>query len=121
MATTQDGHPLTPTTAGGFTLTLKYQVKPGLKPALLAELTTILDLCAREPEFVAAVLNENPERPDELQLFEIWRGTPEGFRRAQGPKPYRRAYLEHSRPLVERVEVSFLQPIGGWGTDLLTR
>ena len=102
-------------------LSLKFKVKPGLKLALLSELKTILDLCAREPEFVTAILNENPNQPDELFLFEIWRGTPEDFARVQGPKPYRQAYLEHSKPLLESVNVEWLAPTQEWGTKLLSR
>ena len=106
---------------GKFTLALKFKVKAGLKLALLGELRTILDLCAREPEFVTAILHENPEKPDEIFVYEIWQGTPAEFQRVQGPKPYRVAYLERSRPLVEHVEVAFLTPAQEWGTRLLTR
>ena len=106
---------------GKFTLALQFKVKPGLKLALLAELHAILDRCAREPEFVTALLHDNPERPDEIFVYEIWRGTPAEFQRVQGPKPYRVAYLRQSRPLVERVEVAFLTPVREWGTRLLAR
>jgi len=102
-----------------FTLSLKFKVKPGLKLALLAELKTILDLCAREPEFITAILHENPEQPDEIFLFELWRGTPDEFMRTQGPKPYRVAYMERSKPLVAGVEVAFLKPTQEWGSALL--
>jgi quinol monooxygenase YgiN len=104
-----------------FTLSLKFKVKPGLKLALLAELKTILDLCAREPEFITAILHENPEQPEEIFLFELWRGTREEFLRVQGPKPYRVAYLERSRPLLTHVDVAFLQPTQEWGSALLAR
>src|SRR5580658_4304829 len=103
------------------TLSLKFKVKPGLKLALLSELKTILDLCAREPQFVTAILNEYPNQPDKLFLLEIWRGTPEDFARAQGPKPYRQAYLEHSKPLLESDNVEWLAPTHEWGTKLLAR
>ena len=104
-----------------FTLSLKFKVKLGLKLALLAELKTILDFCAREPEFITAILHENPEQPEEIFLFEIWRGTRQEFLRTQGPKPYRVAYMERSQPLLASVEVSFLNPTQEWGGDLLTR
>jgi quinol monooxygenase YgiN len=103
------------------TLSLTFKVKPGLKLALLSELKPILDLCVREPQFVAAILNENPNQHDELFLLEIWRGTPEDFARVQGPKPYRQAYLEHSKPLLESVNVEWLAPTHEWGTELLAR
>ena len=98
-----------------FTLALKFKVKPGLKLALLEELKTILAHCAREPEFVTAILHENPEQPLEIFVFELWRGTREEFMKTQGPKDYRQDYMERSRPLVASVEVSFLSPIREWG------
>jgi quinol monooxygenase YgiN len=75
------------------TLNLKYSLKPDAREAMLAELTAILDLCAQEPEFIAAFLQETPDRPNELLLFEIWQGTHDDFLRTQGPKQYRQDYI----------------------------
>jgi quinol monooxygenase YgiN len=103
------------------TLNLKYTLKPGTRDAMLAELKTVLDLCAQEPEFITAVLQETPERPDEMILFEIWRGTHEDFIRVQGPKPYRKEYLASSKQYVAAVDAIFSVPFREWGTQLLTK
>ena len=88
-------------------LSLRFTVQPGRREALLAELAKILDLCAREPEFVAGYLHESADCPYEIRLFEIWRGTRADFERVQGPKPYRQEYLRNSRALVAAVEVDW--------------
>ena len=42
-------------------LSLHYHVKPGQKEALLVEIRGILDRCAKEPEFIMAIIHEPPE------------------------------------------------------------
>lgn len=103
------------------TLNLKYTLKPDTREDMLAEIHTVLDFCAKEPEFITAYLQETPERPNELLLFEIWRGTREDFVRVQGPKPYRKDYLTRSKQYVEKVDVIFSTPVVEWGTQLLKR
>lgn len=107
--------------AAKTTLNLHYTLIPGAREAMLAELKTILDLCALEPEFITAVLQEIPGRPDELIIYELWHGTHDDFARIQGPKPYRKEYIVRSKQYVEKVEVIFGAPFGEWGTNLLTR
>jgi hypothetical protein len=36
----------------------------------------------------------------------------------QGPKPYRKAYMENVKQLLEKVEVEWNSPILEWGTNL---
>jgi quinol monooxygenase YgiN len=102
------------------TLNLRYTLEPGARDAMLAELKTVLDLCAQEPQFITTVLQETPDRPHELILFEIWRGSHEDFSRVQRPKPYRKDYLARSKQYVEEVEAVFSVPFRERGTDLLT-
>jgi len=99
-------------------LSIHYKVKPGQKEALLVEVRGILDLCAREPEFIAAIVHETPERPNEFVLYELWRGTRAEFDTIQGPKPYRKAYLENAKKFLETVNVEWNSPILEWGTNL---
>ena len=75
---------MTPSTTS---LSLHYQVKPGQKEAILVEIKGILDLCAKEPEFIAAIVHETPERPNGFVFYELWRGTRAEFDATQGPKP----------------------------------
>jgi quinol monooxygenase YgiN len=73
-------------------LSIHYHVKPGQKEALLVEIRGILDRCAKEPEFIAAIVHETPERPNEFVFYELWKGARAEFDAIQGPKPYRKAY-----------------------------
>ena len=100
-------------------MNLRYGLKPGARDAMLVELRTILKLCAQEPEFICAIVQETQERPDEILVFELWHGTHEDFVRVQGPKQYRREYIERSRQHYDKVEALFSTPFEEWGTDLL--
>jgi quinol monooxygenase YgiN len=42
--------------------------------SMMNELRIMLDQCAFEEDFVAAVRHQSPERPNEIMLYEIWRG-----------------------------------------------
>lgn len=103
-----------------MTLNLRYALKPDGRDGLLAEIETILARCAQEPEFVTAFLQSTPERPEELLLFEIWRGTRDEFLRVQGPKTYRQEYLTRSKQYVAAVDVTFSSVQREWGSVLLT-
>ncbi len=99
-------------------LSLHYQVKPGQKEALFVEIRGILDRCAKEPEFILAIVHETPERPNEFVFYELWKGTRAEFDAVQGSKPYRKAYLENSKKFVEKVAVEWNTPIFERGTNL---
>jgi quinol monooxygenase YgiN len=99
-------------------LSLHYQVKPGQKEALLVEIRGILDRCATEPEFIAAIVHETPERPNEFVFYELWKGTRAEFDQVQGPKAYRKAYMENSKRFIDKVVVEWNTPILEWGTNL---
>ena len=99
-------------------LSIHYHVKPGQKEALLVEIRGILDRCAEEPEFIAAIVHETPERPNEFVFYELWKGTRAEFDAIQGPKPYRKAYMENSKKFLEKVDVEWNSPILEWGTNL---
>jgi quinol monooxygenase YgiN len=96
-------------------LYLHYVVKDGKVEELLGHIREILNECVKEDDFITAVLHRSPERPQELTLYELWRGTTEAFAITQGTRPYRKAYLEASRPLVESVRVVWDAPVEVWG------
>jgi quinol monooxygenase YgiN len=103
--------------ASRVAFSIRYKIKPGHRKQLMPELKKILDLCAKEPEFLLALLQESVERPNELRIFEVWKGTKEDFDRVQSPKPYRRAYMEKTMAMVVSVEVEQNSVIGEWGGD----
>ena len=99
-------------------LSLHYQVKPSQKEGLLVEIKAMLDRCAKEPEFIMAIVHETPERPNQLALYELWKGTRAEFDATQGTKPYRKAYIENTKKFLEKVDVEWNLPILEWGTNL---
>src|SRR5216684_2215826 len=99
-------------------LSLHYHVKPGKREAVLVEIKGVLTRCAQEPEFITGIVHETPERPNEFVFYELWRGTRADFDAIQGPKPYRKAYMENVKPLIEKVDVEWNSPILEWGTNL---
>ena len=86
---------------------------------MLAELRIILDLRAQKPEFISAILQESPQRPAEILVFELWHGMWEDFARVQGPKRYRKDSIERSKLLYESVQATFSTPVAKWKTALL--
>lgn len=96
-------------------LYLHYVIKEGNEAELLGHIEEMLDECAKEADFITAVLHRTPERPREFTLYELWRGTREEFAATQGGRPYRKAYLAATKPLVENVQVTWDSPILVWG------
>jgi quinol monooxygenase YgiN len=99
-------------------LSLHYQVKPGQREQVLIEIKAMLDLCAKEPEFIMGILHETPDRPNEFVLHELWKGTRAEFDATQGTKPYRKAYIENTKKFLDKVDVEWNLPILEWGTNL---
>jgi len=99
-------------------LSLHYHIRPGQREAVLVEIKGILDRCAQEPEFITGIVHETPERPNEFVFYELWKGTHADFDAIQGPKPYRKAYMENVKQFLEKVDVEWNSPILEWGTNL---
>jgi quinol monooxygenase YgiN len=99
-------------------LSLHYRVKPGQREQVLVEIKGMLDRCAKEPEFIMAIIHETPERPNEFVFYELWKGTRAEFDATQGTKPYRKAYIETSKKFLEKVGIEWNTPILEWGTNL---
>jgi len=99
-------------------LSLHYQIKPGQREQVLVDIKAMLDRCAKEPEFIMAIIHETPERPNEIVFYELWKGTRAEFDATQGTKPYRKAYIENNRKFLEKVDVEWNSPILEWGTNL---
>jgi quinol monooxygenase YgiN len=99
-------------------LGLHYYIKDGYRDTVLSKLKDVIHLCAKEPEFINAIISESPERPSQFALQELWRGTRADFDAVQGVKPYRKAYLADVKPYLENVDVEWNTPIAEWGSRL---
>jgi Antibiotic biosynthesis monooxygenase len=65
-------------------LSLHYQVKPGQREQVLVEIKGTRDRCAKEPEFIMAIIHEAPERPNEFLFYELWKRNTRGVLRDPG-------------------------------------
>jgi quinol monooxygenase YgiN len=99
-------------------LGIHYYIKDGHRDIVLSKLKGVIDLCAKEPEFINAIISESPERPNQFALQELWRGTRADFEAVQGVKPYRKAYLADVKQYLEKVEVEWNTPIAEWSSRL---
>jgi quinol monooxygenase YgiN len=99
-------------------LGLHYYIKDGHRNTVLSKLKGVIDLCAKEPEFINAIISESPERPNQFALQELWHGTRADFDAVQGVKPYRKAYLADVKQYLEKVDVEWNTPIAEWGSRL---
>lgn len=97
---------------------LHYYIKDGHRDIVFAKLKGVIDLCAKEAEFINAIISESPERPNQFALQELWRGTRADLDAVQGIKPYRRAYLADVKHYLENVDVEWNKPIVEWGSRL---
>ena len=99
-------------------LGIHYYIKDGHRDTVLSKLKGVIDHCAKEPEFINAIISESPERPNQFALRELWRGTRADFDAVQGIKPYRKAYLADVKQYLEKVDVEWNTPIVEWGLGL---
>ena len=60
-------------------LGIHYYIKDGHLNTVLSKLKGVIDLCAKEPEFINAIISESPERQNQFALQELWRGTRADF------------------------------------------
>ena len=99
-------------------LGLHYYIKDGHRDTVLSKLKGVIYLCAKEPEFINAIISQSPELPNQFALQELWRGTRADFDAVQGIKLYRKAYLADVKQYLEKVEVEWNAPIAEWGSRL---
>ena len=83
-------------------LGIHYYIKDGHRDTVLSKLKGVIDLCAKEPEFISAIISESPERLNQFA----------------GIKPYRKAYLADVKQYLEKVNVKWNTPIAKWGSRL---
>jgi quinol monooxygenase YgiN len=94
-----------------LSLYVRFKLSPSTKQLFVQHLADLMEMMAKEPSFVSAVLNEDPDAEDELVLFEVWNGSREQWLREQPEKPYRALYNDATNDLIVDKDVRFLAPI----------
>jgi quinol monooxygenase YgiN len=99
-------------------LIVRFRCRPGKKEALRKSICSVIDVMAREADFVNALLHESLDDPDQLVVYEIWKGTRESWLRYQLPRPYRQEYERNVAELLESRTVDWLVPVAEWESTL---
>ena len=92
-------------------LLVRIALKPGKKPEFLEKLHSVVGVMKKEISFINSVVHENVENPDEVVVYETWKGTRETWLAEEYPRPYRKPYEDSLADLVVDRSVSWLKPM----------
>ncbi|KFN08870.1 putative quinol monooxygenase [Paenibacillus macerans] len=107
-----------PTNTNQIILNIRFKVKPGKKETFRDSLFSMINNFRNEPTFVNAIVSDDLDNPNDLVIYEIWQGTRESWIQDELPKPYRSEYEGALTSLIDDRIVSWLEPIGEWGSKL---
>jgi len=99
-------------------LNIRFKIKPGMKKNFRDRLFSLINDFRNEPAFINAIVSDDIDQPNDLVIYEIWQGTRETWIQNELPKPYRSEYEEALADLIDDRTVSWLDPIGEWGSQL---
>jgi quinol monooxygenase YgiN len=100
-------------------LYVRFHTKPGKKEAFRAHLYRTIEAMQVEPAFVNTIVHDVLDAPDDIVLYEIWRGSRERWLGEELNRPYRAEYEAGLPALIEQRIVEWLQPAREWGSLLL--
>ncbi|MFC5452401.1 putative quinol monooxygenase [Paenibacillus aestuarii] len=99
-------------------LNIRFKIKPGKKESFRDSLFSMINNFRNEPTFVNAIVSDDLDNPNDLVIYEIWQGTRENWIQEELPKPYRSEYEGALSSLIEDRIISWLEPVGEWGSKL---
>ncbi|MFP7288595.1 antibiotic biosynthesis monooxygenase [Shouchella clausii] len=99
-------------------LNIRFKIKPGKKEIFRDSLFAMINNFRNEPTFVTAIVSDDIDNSNDLVIYEIWQGTRDSWIQEEFPKPYRKEYEESLTSLIDDRIVSWLEPIGEWGSQL---
>lgn len=102
-------------------LNIRFKIKPGMKETFRDSLFAMINDFRDEPNFVSAIVSDDIDSPNDLHIYEIWTGNRDSWLQEELPKSYRKEYEEKLSGLIEDRIVSWLEPVGEWGSQLTTR
>jgi quinol monooxygenase YgiN len=95
-------------------LYVKFRAKPGKREDFKRHLFDLVEIMRKEPAFVRTIAHDRPDDPNEISLYEIWRGTRETWLRDEKTNPYRAYYAEGALEQLESRTVEWLIPTDEW-------
>jgi quinol monooxygenase YgiN len=99
-------------------LNIRFKIKPGKKEEFRDSLFAMINNFRNEPTFVNAIISDDLDSPNDLVIYEIWQGTRDSWIQEELPKSYRAEYEGALTSLIDERIVSWLEPIGEWGSKL---
>ncbi|QDQ03204.1 antibiotic biosynthesis monooxygenase [Lysinibacillus fusiformis] len=102
-------------------LYIRFRIKSEKKEEFKVLLSANMRAMEHEPAFVSAVLSDDIDNPNEVTLFEIWKGTKESWLEEELPKPYRKTYENKLVDLIDERIISYLTPTDEWRTNLTNK
>ncbi|KQX44578.1 antibiotic biosynthesis monooxygenase family protein [Paenibacillus sp. Root444D2] len=99
-------------------LNIRFKIKPGKKETFRDSLFAMINNFRNEPTFVNAIVSDDLDNPHDLVIYEIWQGTRDSWIKEELPKSYRTEYEGTLTSLIDDRIVSWLEPIGEWGSKL---
>ncbi|WP_339299390.1 antibiotic biosynthesis monooxygenase [Paenibacillus sp. FSL R5-0623] len=99
-------------------LNIRFKIKPGKKETFRDNLFAMISNFKSEPTFINAIVSDDLDHSDDLVVYEIWQGTRESWIQNELTKPYRAEYEGALTNLIDDRIVSWLEPVGEWGSTL---
>lgn len=99
-------------------LNIRFKAKPGKKEEFRKELFSLIEEMSSEKAFISAIVSDNLDQPDELLIYETWKGTRDSWLDEEFTKPYRKNYEVRVDDLIVERSVSWLQPNREWGSHI---
>ena len=92
-------------------LLVRIALRPGKKSEFLERLRAVVGIMEKESSFINSTIHENVENPDEVVVYETWKGTRESWLAEEYPRPYRKPYEDSLAELVADRSVAWLRPM----------
>lgn len=101
------------TTPKNLTLFVTFHIKPDQIEQWKAAHRPVWAACAAEPECIYFEVFENPSKPGQMRLVEVWNESREWFETQQLTKPYYATLWEKSKPTWEKeIEIEYFERLG---------
>ena len=95
-------------------LYVKFRTKSGKREDFKRHLFDLIEIMRKEPAFVRTIAHDHPDDPNDISLYEIWRGTRETWLRDEKTKPYRAPYEKIGSEVLESRTIEWLIPTNQW-------
>jgi quinol monooxygenase YgiN len=101
-------------------LIVRFRPKVNLAEDFRKHLFEVIEKMQFEDAFVSTIAHVSTDHPDEIILYELWRGTKEDFIAQQLTREYRKRYMDVRDSMLDGFSAEWLEPVNEWGSSLTT-